>query len=89
MEIAGAGFDPEYGARPLRRVIQNSIQDTLSEMILSNRFVAGDTIEIDYGDVQKEDGTTKKEFIFNAIDHREVELPEDEETTAALEAMLS
>ncbi|MCB0184089.1 MAG: AAA family ATPase, partial [Caldilineaceae bacterium] len=89
MEIASAGFDPEYGARPLRRVIQNSVQDALSEAILANRFVAGDTIEVDYGDVEQEDGTTKKEFIFNAIEHRDVELPEDEETTAALEAMLS
>jgi len=89
MEIASAGFDPEYGARPLRRVIQNAIQDALSEAILASRFVAGDTIEVDYGDVEEEDGTTKKDFTFTTTDHREVELPEDEETTAALEAMLS
>ena len=48
MEIAGAGYDPEYGARPLRRVIQNRIQDPLSEALLANEFVPGDTIEIDY-----------------------------------------
>jgi len=89
LQIASAGFDPEYGARPLRRVIQNSIQDPLSEMILSDRFVAGDMIEVDYEDVTREDGTVEKDFVFDAIDHREVELPEDEETTAALEAMLS
>lgn len=89
LAIAEAGFDPEYGARPLRRVIQNSVQDPLSEMLLASRFVAGDTIEIDHGEVIDEDGTVGEDFVFNVIDHREVELPEDEETTAALEAILS
>ncbi|MEZ4682147.1 MAG: ATP-dependent Clp protease ATP-binding subunit [Caldilineaceae bacterium] len=89
LAIAGAGFDPEYGARPLRRVIQNSIQDALSEKLLSDQFVAGDTIEIDYGPVEQEDGSMKDDYIFRTVAHRDVELPEDEETTAALEAMLS
>ncbi len=46
--IADAGFDPDYGARPLRRVIQNRIQDSLSEGLLANKFVPGDTIQVDY-----------------------------------------
>ena len=88
MAIADAGFDPEYGARPLRRVIQNQIQDPLSEALLSERFNAGDTIQVDYQDVVNADGKTKKEFLFDAIDHKEVDLVEDPETTAALEALL-
>ena len=56
LAIADAGFDPEYGARPLRRVIQNELQDQLSESILANRFVPGDTIQVDYREAADEDG---------------------------------
>ena len=88
MAIAEAGFDPDYGARPLRRVIQNRIQDTLSEQLLANRFVAGDSVQVDYRDVTNEDGRTIKDFAFDVIDHEDVDLEEDEETTAVLEALL-
>lgn len=88
MAIAEAGFDPEYGARPLRRVIQNRVQDALSEQLLANRFVAGDTVQIDYRDVTTEDGHTSKDFVFDVVGHEEIELEEDEETTAALAALL-
>lgn len=88
MAIAEAGFDPDYGARPLRRVIQNRIQDPLSEQLLANRFVAGDTVQVDYGDVTTEDGRTVKDFIFDVVGHKDVELEEDPETTAALAALL-
>ena len=40
-QIADAGFDPVYGARPLRRAIQSQIEDKLSEEMLENRVVAG------------------------------------------------
>ncbi len=40
------GYDPTFGARPLRRVIQNLIEDQLSEALLEGRFGAGDTVEI-------------------------------------------
>ena len=88
MAIAEAGFDPDYGARPLRRVIQNRIQDSLSEQLLANRFVAGDTVQVDYRDVTTEDGRTVKDFVFDVVGHKEVELEEDPETTAALAALL-
>jgi ATP-dependent Clp protease ATP-binding subunit ClpC len=42
------GYDPTYGARPLRRVIQDEIEDKLSESLLKGDFKAGDTINIDY-----------------------------------------
>ena len=42
--IAKEGFDPAYGARPLRRVIQKHIEDTLSEEFLRGKFTEGGTI---------------------------------------------
>jgi ATP-dependent Clp protease ATP-binding subunit ClpC len=41
------GYNEEYGARPLRRVIQNLIEDRLSEDLLRSKFQAGDTIVVD------------------------------------------
>jgi ATP-dependent Clp protease ATP-binding subunit ClpC len=41
------GYNEEYGARPLRRVIQNLIEDKLSEDLLRSKFQAGDTIVVD------------------------------------------
>ena len=46
--IADAGYNPDYGARPLRRVIQSEVQDPLSEALLEGRFVPGDTIQVDF-----------------------------------------
>ncbi len=45
--IGEKGFDPLFGARPLRRVIQNEIEDRLSEALLEERFRAGDTVRVD------------------------------------------
>jgi len=44
--IAKAGFDPEYGARPIRRAIQKEIEDKLSEEMLSGLIKFGDTVTI-------------------------------------------
>lgn len=44
--IAEAGFDPEYGARPIRRAIQKQIEDELSEMLLRGDVTVGDDITI-------------------------------------------
>jgi len=45
-EVASAGFDPVYGARPLKRAIQAQIEDPLARAILEGRFAAGETIRI-------------------------------------------
>jgi hypothetical protein len=45
--LADQGYDPEFGARPLRRVIQNKIEDALSDGVLSSKFQNGDTVVID------------------------------------------
>jgi ATP-dependent Clp protease ATP-binding subunit ClpB len=44
--LANRGYDPTYGARPLKRVIQKSVQDPLAEQILSGRIHDGDTVRI-------------------------------------------
>jgi ATP-dependent Clp protease ATP-binding subunit ClpB len=46
-KLSEAGFDPVYGARPLKRAIQHSVENPLAQEILSGKFAAGDTICID------------------------------------------
>lgn len=46
-EIANAGFDPVYGARPLKRAIQSEIENPLAREILAGNFIAKDTVKID------------------------------------------
>jgi ATP-dependent Clp protease ATP-binding subunit ClpC len=48
--LAEEGYDPDFGARPLRRVIQSSIEDALSEGILSGEYLPHDTIQADVAD---------------------------------------
>jgi ATP-dependent Clp protease ATP-binding subunit ClpB len=45
--LAAEGYDPTYGARPLKRVIQRRLQDPIAMAILEGRFREGDTIEVD------------------------------------------
>jgi ATP-dependent Clp protease ATP-binding subunit ClpB len=45
--LAEVGYDPVYGARPLRRAIQNHLQDKLAPMLLSGEYKEGDTILVD------------------------------------------
>jgi ATP-dependent Clp protease ATP-binding subunit ClpB len=46
-ELAKAGFDPVYGARPLKRAIQQQIENPLSKAILEGKFGPKDTIRVD------------------------------------------
>jgi ATP-dependent Clp protease ATP-binding subunit ClpB len=48
--LAEAGYDPVYGARPLKRVIQKSLQDPLARLILEGRIQDGDEVRVDAGD---------------------------------------
>ena len=47
-EIATAGFDPVYGARPLKRAIQSEIENPLAKEILNSSFAAKDTVHVDF-----------------------------------------
>lgn len=49
-KIAKSGFDPVYGARPLRRAIQNEIEDMLSEEIIDGKIKSGDSVTVDVED---------------------------------------
>lgn len=48
--LAEVGFDPKYGARPLRRAIQTNIEDKLAEAILAGTIKEGDTVRVEYLD---------------------------------------
>jgi ATP-dependent Clp protease ATP-binding subunit ClpB len=55
-KLGEAGFDPVYGARPLKRAIQQQLENSLAQSLLEGKFVAGDVIEVDVG----EDGLSYK-----------------------------
>ena len=50
--LGNAGYDPVYGARPLKRVIQHLVLDPLSLDVLDGKFIDGDVILADAGDGQ-------------------------------------
>lgn len=51
-ELAKQGFDPKYGARPLRRAIQNKVEDAVAEQLLSGVLKSGDTAHLTFTDNQ-------------------------------------
>jgi ATP-dependent Clp protease ATP-binding subunit ClpC len=59
-KLAKEGFDPVYGARPLRRLIQRSIENPIAIYLINKTIVAGETITVDYN------GTEDK-FMFSKI----------------------
>ncbi len=69
--LADEGYNPHFGARPLRRVIQSNIEDVLSESILAGTFQEGDTVLADY-----EDGEINLEVTDRAEPEAEVVEPE-------------
>ncbi len=69
--LANQGYDSEFGARPLRRVIQQRVEDPLSDRLLAGEFVNGDSIEVDVN----EDG----EVILNKAEDKKAEDKKAEE----------
>ena len=47
--LAERGYDPQFGARPLQRVIQTKVQNPLAEALLAGRFGDGDVVELRCG----------------------------------------
>ncbi len=45
--LAGLGYDPQFGARPMKRVLQKEVVNELSKLVLSGEFIVGDTIYVD------------------------------------------
>ena len=56
-KIAEVGYDPKYGARPLKRVLQKYIEDTIAENMLGSKINKGDTVTLDL-DPKKEGGNS-------------------------------
>jgi ATP-dependent Clp protease ATP-binding subunit ClpB len=48
--LAATGYDPVYGARPLKRAIQHYVENPLAQEILSSKFIPGDVIQIAFAD---------------------------------------
>ncbi len=81
--LAEKGYDPQYGARPMRRTIQSSIQDLLSEAILDKVVTEGDTAFVDVensdfvirkmSEADKERAVSRKDIICIASDDRDSE----------------
>ena len=63
--IEEKGYDPQYGARPLKRAIQKYVEDPLAEEMIKNPIAEGDIIEIDFD-------KTKKEIVVNISKPKEV-----------------
>lgn len=64
--LAEVGYDPQLGARPLRRAIQRHLEDALSEKILYKQFAAGQIIVADAQDDPENPG--KKHLVFHAVE---------------------
>jgi len=64
--LAELGYDPQLGARPMRRAIQRHIEDPLSEKILYKEFAAGEIIVVDTEDDPEREG--KKRFVFTSVE---------------------
>ncbi len=70
-QIVIAGFDPVYGARPLRRAIQRLLENPISEMIISKGATEGDIIVIDYVDDEFTFAAEKPKQILHDSDSHE------------------
>ena len=67
--LAEHGYSAEYGARPLRRLIQDRVEDILSDGILSGKFPLASVVQMAVG--------ADEELIFERIEEEELELPEE------------
>jgi len=61
--IAENGYDPVYGARPLKRLIQQEITDEIAKTILGDKLITGDIIKV---------STSDNKFTFNILKPEEV-----------------
>ncbi len=77
--LADKGYDPELGARPLRRAIQRLVEDPLSERLLLKEFKAGQIVVVDVEHDQ--DDPNQRSIIFKAVEG--FEPPSVEEFVAA------
>jgi len=83
--LAKKGFDPTFGARPLRRAIQNMVEDSLSDAVLNDEFGPGDTVVVDVAEeeivLSKE--PTPPEATEESTEEESIAEPVEEPETAA------
>jgi ATP-dependent Clp protease ATP-binding subunit ClpC len=88
--LAELGYDPNFGARPLRRLIQNQIVDPISEGLLGGTYSAGDLIHVDANE-KRDDFTFNAEpgaaFRASALDKAEDLGAEDDEDLESIEQL--
>ncbi len=80
--LADLGFDQEFGARPLRRVIQHKVEDPLSDGLLSGRFEHFMDIMVDVETIMDENGKETKDIVLSRKDQ-----PKDAEPDPELETL--
>jgi ATP-dependent Clp protease ATP-binding subunit ClpC len=73
--LADEGYNPEMGARPLRRVIQQRVEDRLSDALLASEFEEGQSILIDI-EITKEDGAEVKKIVLKHDEANQKEEPD-------------
>ena len=84
--LGDKGYDPVFGARPLRRVIQEKLEDSLSDSLLRGDFEAGDIIRVDVGTEETENGGTEEKLLYERIPAKPASVdiaPEEEALTTS------
>ncbi|HUF38794.1 MAG TPA: ATP-dependent Clp protease ATP-binding subunit [Anaerolineales bacterium] len=76
--LADLGFDSEMGARPLRRVIQQKVEDPLSDGLLSGKFERGSPVVVDVGSVSSEDEAEHDDIVLKPEELEAADEPEME-----------
>jgi ATP-dependent Clp protease ATP-binding subunit ClpC len=71
--LAETGYDPTYGARPLRRLLQRRVENELSKRLLKGEYVSGDQVVVDYD--PDLDGENKLTFTKLELAPIPIELP--------------
>ena len=69
--LSELGYDPEMGARPVRRVITQEVEERLSDELLAKHFKPGDTIQVDLVEKTNADGETEKQIVLNHLESQE------------------
>jgi ATP-dependent Clp protease ATP-binding subunit ClpC len=80
--LAELGYDPDMGARPLRRVIQREVEDPLSDRLLSGVFKTGAVVLVDVEVGENEEGKEEKKIILQTAGENVVENSPSEEMMA-------
>ncbi len=69
--LSELGYDPEMGARPVRRVITQEVEERLADELLAKHFKPGDRIQVDLGEVTNADGETEKQIVLKHLKNQE------------------